>query len=158
MRMTSARLRALVLATLLLGLVTATPMASAAEWTDHSGTICKNYNAGDVGYIDYFVNGTRSVSPTSYMYVLCPLARNTTGTNGAYVYVYVTGPLTTYCTAYSHYYYGTFIASNSNSGTGLIGLNLFGPGNSDALSNYSVLCALPGSGNAVLNSIDMYEY
>jgi len=155
--LTSARLRAFVLATFLLGLVTAAPMASAAEWNDHSGTVCKNYNASDVGYIDYLSYGTRSLSP-SYTYLVCPVTRNTTGSFGALFYVYVTSNLTTYCTAYSYTYYGSLIASGSNSGTGLIGISLYGAGNSDTLSNYSVFCYLPGNGAAVLNTVDIFEY
>jgi hypothetical protein len=163
MRIRSARIRGFVLATLLLGIVTAAPMASAGEWTDESGTICKNYNAGEVSYIDYFPSGTRIVTKTSPTYVICPVARNTTGTNGAYFYVNVTGTTqTTYCTAYSYNLYGQYKASSSSSGTGLIGINLYNATsgvNSDALSNYSVLCYLPGSGSgAVLSTVDLYEY
>jgi hypothetical protein len=156
-RLTAARVHGLVLATLLLGLVIATPMASAGEWTDHSGTICKNYNASEVGYIDYFAYGTRSLSP-SYTYVICPLTRNTTGTNGAYVFVYVTGSLPTSCGAYSYDYYGGLLVSNSVSGTGLLGIPLAGSGYSTAYSYYSVLCYLPGNGASVLTSVDIYEY
>jgi hypothetical protein len=131
--------------------------AFAAEWTDHSGTICKNYNAGDVGYIDYLTNGTRITRAASTS-VICPLTRNTTGTNGAYFYVYVSTTTATSCTAYSYDYNGNFLASASNSGTGLLGLNLSGAGKSTALSNYSVLCYLPGNYSAVLNTVDIYEY
>jgi len=157
MHLTSARLRSFVLATLLLGLVIAAPMASAAEWTDHSGTICKNYNAGEVTYIDYLVNGTRSLSPSS-TYVICPLTRNTTGTNGAYFYVYVTGNQPTSCTAYSYDSNGGFLAGNSINGTGLLGISLYGSGNSTPYSNYSVLCYLPGNAASVVNTVDVYEY
>lgn len=156
-RLTLAPLRSAILATLLLGLMMAAPMASAGEWTDHSGTICKNYNASEVGYIDYFVNGMRSLSP-SYTYVICPLTRNTTGTSGAFFYVYVTGGLPTTCTAYSYEYNGGLLASNSSSGTGLLGISLFGPGNSTVLSNYSVFCSLPGNGASVLHTVDIFEY
>jgi len=158
MRMTSARLRALVLATLLLGLVTAAPMASAAEWADHSGGVCKNYNYYDVSYIDYLPYGTRNVAP-GYTYVYCPLSRNTTGTFGADVHVYVTGsPQVTTCTAYSYSYYGALLGAVTNSGTGLIPLPLSGPGYSDYLSNYSVLCYLPGGGGYTISMVDFYEY
>jgi len=155
-RLTAARIHGLVLATFLLGLVIATPMASAGEWTDHSGTICKNYNAGEANYIDYLTYGTRSVS-SSYTYVICPLTRNTAGIYGAYVYVYVAGSPTS-CTAYSYDYYGGGLVSNSVSGTGLLGIPLYGYGNSTPYSNYSVLCYLPGNAASVVTSVDIYEY
>jgi len=157
MHLRSAHLRGFVLATLLLGLVLAAPMASAAGWADHAGTICKNYDAGDVSRIDYLVNGTRSLSPNPYTYVICPLTRNTSNTNGAYFYVYVSGNLQTSCTAYSYEYNGGILASNSASGTGLLGISLSGPGNSSPYSNYSVLCYLPAN-TSVLNTVDVYEY
>jgi hypothetical protein len=162
-RVRAALVRGLVLPLILFGVLAAAPWAGAGEWTDHSGTICKNYNAGEVGYIDYFVNGTRSLSSTGTS-LICPLTRNTTGTYGAYFYVNVThsGTQTTYCSAYSHRYDGAYIASNSGnwtgSGSGLIGISLYGANYSDTLSNYSVLCYVPGSGAGVLNTVDFYEY
>ena len=165
MRLKSALTRGgLVLPLVLLGLLAAAPMVSAAEWTDHSGTVCKNYNAGEVSYVDYFTNGTRIVTKTTPTAVICPLSRNTTGTNGAYIYVHIThsGTQTTACTAYSYSLNGTPLAAGSGSATGsgrlLLGLNLYGAGKSAALSNYSVYCTIPGSGNGVLNTVDVYEY
>jgi len=157
MHLPSAHLRGFVLATLLLGLVLAAPMASAVGWADHAGTICKNYNANEVSFIDYLVNGTRSLS-TSNTYVICPLTRNTSNANGAYFYVYVAGNLQTSCTAYSYEYNGGILASSSASGTGLLGISLAGLGNSTLYSNYSVLCYLPGNAASVLYSVDVYEY
>src|SRR5262245_14760990 len=88
-RMTTGRTLRLVQATLLLSALAVVSVAVATEWTDHSGTICKNYNAGEVGYIDYFPNGTRTLRTTG-TYLICPITRNTMGTYGAYIYVNLT--------------------------------------------------------------------
>lgn len=158
MRLISTCFRTFVLATFLLGMAIAAPTASAAEWTNHSGTVCKNYNASEVSYIDYFSNGTRNLSTSATTTVICPLSRNTTGTYGAYFYVHVSGSQSTTCTAYSHTYDGMLLASTSNSGIGEIPLDLYGFGNSNTYSNYSVLCDLPANRLAVLNTVDLYEY
>lgn len=163
MPMTSSITRGLVLPFVLLGLLAAASLASAAEWTDHSGTICKNYNASEVTFIDYFPNGTRNLrtGPTS---VICPLTRNTTGTFGAYFYIGVThfGSQTTTCSAYSYHLNGAYACSGSGSytggGNGLIGISLYGSGCSDALSNYSIFCTIPGNGNGIVNAVNFYEY
>ena len=53
MYVTSAITRKLVGSLALLGILAVAPMAQAVI-TDESGTICKNYNAGEVGYIRHY--------------------------------------------------------------------------------------------------------
>src|SRR5262245_44945918 len=133
MEMKSAITRGLGLAIVAIGFLAAAPMASA-QITNHSGVICKNYNAGEVTLIDYLTNGTRSYK-TSSTSIICPLTRDArvpANTNGALINVYVThtGTQTTTCTGYSHRDLGTFLASATQSSTGsgsrLIQLDLRG--------------------------------
>jgi hypothetical protein len=60
----------------------AVALASAREWTDHSGTICKNFNAGEVAYIDYFTTVTGRLKSGATQ-VIWPLTQNTESTYGA---------------------------------------------------------------------------
>ncbi|KOR27629.1 hypothetical protein TI04_12925 [Achromatium sp. WMS2] len=151
------------IAVALLGSLAASPQqATAAVIADHSGTICKNYNASDVSYIDYYSNGTVSKKSTSTL-VVCPLARNTSGVNGAYVYVDLShsGTLATTCTAYSYSYTGVLKASGSKtftgSGFGELSISLVGAGKSDAWSNYSVICTIPGGSAARVLGVALLE-
>jgi len=161
MRLTLALARRLVLPLVLLASLAAAPMASAVV-TNHSGTICKNYNAGEANQIDYITNGTRSYM-SSTTYVICPLTRNTSNSNGAYVYVDVThyGTQTTNCTALSHSDRGAFLASISQTWTGSgfheFTINLTGAGKSNAWSDYSVLCTIPGNSQGVVHGVDLSE-
>jgi hypothetical protein len=163
-RMQATLTRGLVLPLILFGLLAAAPLAVAAEWTDHSGAICKNFRADDVTYIDYFYYGTRSLKNAATM-IICPLTRNTVSTYGAHFRVSVNhlGTQTTSCTVASYSEQGQFPSKfNSGSWTGsgrnVIEINLYGAGNSDTYSNYSVFCTIPGNGNGILSSVNMYEY
>ncbi len=155
--------RTLSLSLALLGTLAAAPMVHAAAITDESGTICKNYNASQATLVDYFPNATRNLASYS-LPVICPVARNTSDSTGAYVYIDINhyGTQTTSCTAYSVNYNGAYLASASASWTGTgfheFALNLYGTGKSNAWSNYSVLCTIPGNGNGLVYDIDLYEY
>lgn len=162
--MKSVSTRGLGLAIVALGFLAAAPMASA-QITNHSGTICKNFNAGEATLIDYFANGTRSLgaSPTS---IICPLTRDArvpANVNGGRINLYVThtGTQTTTCTGYSYRDPGDFLASNTQtstgSGTRLLQLDLTGSGKSSPGSDYSVVCTIPGNGNGVVHSVDLLE-
>ncbi len=146
----------------LLGLLSLAPVVQAAAITDASGTLCKNYNAGQVTFIDYLVDGTRNLASYAVP-VICPVARNTSDTNGATVFVNLTtfSAQTTSCTAYSYDFTGAFLgsASGSSTGTGFqtIGLNLSGAGKSTVWSNYSVLCTIAGNGQALIYDVDLSE-
>jgi hypothetical protein len=137
-------------------------VASAYAISDHSGTICKNMEPGDVSFIDYLTTGTRSFK-SSATWVICPLTRNTSDANGADVYVTIThsGTQTTSCHAYSYSFRGNLEASNYSSWTGsgsqTLSLNLEGAGKSDAWSNYVVACLIPGNGSGVVISLDLDE-
>ena len=163
MSITSAITRKLAWSLALLGFLAVAPMAQAAAITDESGTICKNYNAGQATLVDYFPNATRNLATYS-LPVICPVARNTSDTNGAYVYIDINhyGTQTTYCTAYSVNYNGTYLASGSANWTGAgfheFAISLYGAGKSNAWSNYSVLCTIPGNGSGLLYDVDLYEY
>jgi hypothetical protein len=162
--MKSVITRGLGLAIVALGFLAAAPMASA-QITNHSGTICKNYNAEEATLIDYLTNGTRSYK-TSATSIICPLtrdARNPSNTNGGRINIYVThtGTQTTTCTAFSNRDPGEFLASSTQtstgSGTRLLQLNLTGPGKSSPGSDYSVLCSIPGNSSGVVHSVDLLE-
>ena len=163
MRMKSAITCALVLPLVLLGFLAAVPPASAGIVTNHSGTICKNYNANEVTYIDYFTKGTRSLKASATQ-VICPLTRSTQNTNGAWVYVDVlhNGTQTTTCTAYSYSDTGSLLESTSLtfppfSNSKEFPLNLTGAAKSSLWSDYSVLCTIPGNGNGVVMGVDLNE-
>jgi hypothetical protein len=161
MRMKSVLTSVLGLSLILLGALAAAPTAHAVI-ADHSGTICKNYNASEATLIDYLTNGARSFKASATS-VICPLARNTSNGNGAWVYVDIThtGTQTTSCTAYSYNLNGAFLASASQTWTGSgfheFALNLTGAGKSNSWSNYSVLCTIPGSSAGLVYDIDLSE-
>jgi len=143
------------------GSLAAAPIASAVI-TNHSGTICKNYNNDEVSFVDYFTYGTRSLK-TSPQQILCPLTRNTSTSTGAWVYVDIkhTSFATTTCVAYSYNENGVLLDSHTLSWTGTgvheFELNLTGKGMSNAWSDYSVLCTIPGNGVATIMGIDVSE-
>jgi len=162
MQKKSTFIRSLSFSFVLLEALAVAPKAQAVI-ANHSGAICKNYNAGEVTQIDYLVNGTRSYRTVATS-VICPLTRNTSNSAGAWVYVDVThtGSRTTTCTAYSYNYNGGFLASASQTWTGSgfheFSLNLTGSGKSNSWSDYSVLCTIPGNSAGVVNGIDLSEY
>lgn len=153
--------RSLVLILGLLGFLSAVPMVSA-QIHNHSGTICKNYDAADATFIDYLTNGTRSRKPETTR-VICPLTRDTNNSNGAFVYVDLThnGTQTTTCTAYSFDLKGTLLASRSQTWTGSgfneFPLDLTGANKSAFWSDYSVLCSIPGNVGGVILGVDLSE-
>lgn len=161
MRILSERFRAFVLPLTLLGFL-ATASLGAAAINNHSGTGCKNYDAGDEKYIDYFTYGTRSLKDAATR-VICPLVRSTSASNGATIYVDLVhfGEQTTTCSAYSYNWTGALLASTSLTwtGTGLheYALNLTGAGKSATWSDYSVLCTIPGNRNSVIYGVDLSE-
>lgn len=131
--------------------------------TNHSGVICKNYNDHDVTFIDYLTSGTRS-SKTSATQIICGLTRNSSNSNGAYVYVDLSHSVsgTTTCTAYSYEYTGALkAASPAVTWTGVgfkeILLNLTGASKSSAWSDYAVLCTIPGNFVGTIRGVDLYE-
>ena len=162
MRLRAALSRGLVLPILLLAALAAAPVA-AEVITDSAGTICKNYYASEVNQIDYLTNATYSLQPSPTTYVICPLTRRTTNTNGAWVLVdvYHIGPRTTTCGAYSYHETGALIASASGTWTGSgqheIPIFLNRPGNSTIWSNYSVLCAIPGYSSGFVTGLILRE-
>ena len=162
MRMHAAFTRGLVLPLVLLSLLATAPLAHAAVWANHSGTICKNYNAGDVSYIDYLTYGTRSFKGSATQ-VICPLTRNTSNSNGAFVDVDILhlGTQTTSCTAFSLSPTGSLMGSTGQSWTGsgwhVFAIDLTGIGKSDSRSNYSVLCTIPGNGLGLVIDLELVE-
>lgn len=135
---------------------------NAAVITNHSGTICKNYNNTEVGFVDYWQYGTRSLKTTA-QYIICPLTRNTSASNGSLVDVDIshTANASTTCTAYSYSFTGTLLASQTLTWTGTgfheFNFNLVGAGKSTSWSDYSVLCNIPGNGVGIIRGIDLSE-
>ncbi|MGH8653914.1 MAG: hypothetical protein ACREYE_17860 [Gammaproteobacteria bacterium] len=146
----------------LLGALGAAPQALAGRYTNTSGTICKNYNAGEATLIDYFTNGTRSLK-SGETAVICPLSRNTKRTLGAIVYVDIqhSSSATTDCNAYSYNFNGDLLGSADGSFTGTgfqeIVIDLSGAGKSAAFSDYSVLCYIPGDSVGRVLGVDLEE-
>lgn len=130
--------------------------------TNHSGTICKNYNAADASKIDYLSSGVFSKhhSPTQ---IICPLIRRTTNGTGAIVYVDIEhkSHQTTSCTVYSRNRKGHLLASETKKWTGNgfkeLRIDLSGFNKSDKWSDYSVLCKIPGNSNGKVMGIDLEE-
>ncbi|CAK0772444.1 conserved hypothetical protein [Gammaproteobacteria bacterium] len=162
MRQKLINTRSFVLPTILLGVLAVVPAVSVGVATNHSGTICKNYNASDSNLMDYYSYGTGSLK-TSTTSVICPLTRNTSSGNGAYVYVNIkhTASNTTKCTAFSYSSTGNLLASASKtwsgSGTYEFALNLVGVGKSNSWSDYSVVCTIPGNMTGLIEGVDLSE-
>lgn len=162
--MQSVLTRGLALAIGMFGFLAAAPTAYAWTITNHSGAICNNYYAGEATLIEHNPNGTRSVKTSGTTGVTCPLTRNTSNSNGAWVYVdvsHIFGTQTTTCSAYSHNYLGQLLAVATQTwlGSGFheFQFNLTGVGKSDAWSDYSVFCAIPGNRNVAVNGVDLNE-
>lgn len=159
-----------VMGTLAAGFVVAATLGASAPVMaatvstvgNHSGTICKNYNAADASVIDYLTSGARA-SKAGNVSLICPLVRSTQGTGGATAYVDVTHSTsgTTTCTLYSVSSAGTYLATNTLSWTGVgfheFALSVAGVNKSTAWSDYAVLCNIPGSYNGVIMGVDLNE-
>jgi hypothetical protein len=146
-----------------LGSLGAAPQALAVPYTNTSGTICKNDNAGEANFIDYVEGkGTRS-RKNGRTEVICPLTRDTQNSDGAFVYVDLihNGNRTTTCTAFSYNYTGSLLASNSATFTGAgfseLSIDLNGFGKSNPSSDYSVRCVIPGNSQGVILGVDLEE-
>jgi hypothetical protein len=162
--MLSALTRGLVIPLALFGALAGASTASASVQSNHSGTICKNYNAAEATLIDYInATGTRSVK-VGVTDVICPLTRNTNNVNGALITVGIEhiGAQTTSCLATSHDSLGRLLFSSPVAlfpGQGLhtFVFNLTGAGKSTASSNYSVFCTIPGNQKGIINSVNITE-
>lgn len=125
---------------------------------NHSGTVCKNYNAAQATDIDYLTNGTRNLNASS-RYVICPITRSPTSTNQVSVYVdgFAASGKTISCTLYSYDYNGTFIGSQSfpTPRTGTFDQYLSVAGR--YWSNASVLCLLPASAGGIIYGVEVVQ-
>ncbi|MGH8557668.1 MAG: hypothetical protein ACRESZ_09450 [Methylococcales bacterium] len=145
---------------ILLGTFGVAPQTLATPYTNTSGEICKNYYGSEANIIHY-TDGTRSGKAGS-TFVICPLSRGTTNSNGAFIYVDVkhNSSATITCNAYSKSYTGNFLASDSQTWTGSgfheFALDLAGSGYSDLYSDYSVICLIPGYVGSVIG-VDLSE-
>jgi len=133
------------------------PQAYAVN-ANHSGTVCRNYNAGEALDIDYFYYGTRNISSTG-KYVVCPIVRAPNAASG-----YIDGRIydgeTIYCTVYSVNYTGAYLGSTSFSVTGPTTFDRYFSFPSTQVSywgNMSALCYLPGNGQGVIYDIDVIQ-
>jgi len=146
---------------LIAALTVTPPVAVAGVITNHSGTICKNYDNFDVSYMDYLASGTMS-SKGSNTQVICPLVRGSTSAYGAYAYVDImhVAWVSTQCTLYSYTDSGSLLGSYTLSwyGNGFHEFSLhLGSGRSNTWSNYAVLCNIPGSYAARIIGIGLSE-
>jgi hypothetical protein len=125
---------------------------------NHSGTICKNYNAAEATDIDYLPSGTRNLNANP-RYVICPIVRSPTSTNQVNVYVdgFASAGHTVSCTLYSYDFNGTFLGTQSFPAprTGVFDQYLSVPG--AYWSNASVLCYLPGSATGIIYDVDVVQ-
>jgi hypothetical protein len=134
------------------------PVNAYAVNANHSGTICKNYNAGQVMDIDYLTSGTRNLNVNS-RYIICPIVRSPTSNNRLAVYVdgIHYGTRTTTCTLYSYDYTGAFQGSQSFTFTGSGNFDRYLSVPSTYWAAGSVLCNIPGSATGVLRDIDVVQ-
>jgi len=125
---------------------------------NHSGTVCKNYNASQVTDIDYLPNGTRNLN-ASARYVICPITRSPTSTNQVSVYIdgFASSGNTVSCTLYSYDYNGTFLGSQSfpTPRTGTFDQHLAVAGS--YWGNASVLCLLPGNAGGIIYGVEVVQ-
>lgn len=155
------KLSSAALSASLFALVAPAPMALAGTWSNHSSSICNHYwDSGSNGSIRFVETGILNSNLNS-RYVVCPLVRRTSNSNGADIWVDVdhNGAQTTTCTAYSTSP-GRYIAttqSSSGNGVGTMRLDLTGAGKSNWTSGYSVVCDIPGDYNGMLTGVRLDE-
>jgi len=155
MRMGIALAAALVVG--ILGLAGVSNEAYAVN-SNNPGTMCRNFNAGEVTDIDYLLNGVRNLNPSFARNVICPAVRSPTSTNVVNVFVDGTANsgTTITCTLYSYDFNGTFLGSQSSGPMqGLFDKSLTVPGSFWGTSN--VLCLLPTSGLGVIYDVDVVQ-
>jgi hypothetical protein len=123
---------------------------AAAGLTNHPGSICKSLTPAGVSSIDYSQISVRSTHPLSYTDVICPLTRSGPfGVSGATIFVAIQRGdpgFPVRCTAYSYSNDGFLLGSASGSSRNLseITIDLTGAGLSERLSDYTLVCSLPG--------------
>jgi hypothetical protein len=133
------------------------PNTAHAVNANHSGTVCKNYNAAEATDIDYLTSGTRNLNANT-RYVICPLVNSPTGSAiNVYVDGYAASGRTISCTLYSYNYLGSYLGSQSfpSARTGKFDVYLSVPTN--YWGGSSVLCALPPSGSGVIYDVDIVQ-
>jgi hypothetical protein len=131
--------------------------------TNHSGTVCRNYNAAEAKDIDSLPSGTRNLN-TSSRFVICPVVRLPDDSDGgsiAIVSVYLDGYAasgrTISCTLNSYDYNGSFLgATSAYSLTGRF--EAFLKATAGYWSSANVLCLLPPSGTGILYDINAAPY
>jgi hypothetical protein len=135
------------------------PNTAHAADANHSGTVCKNYNAAEVKDIDYLTYGTRNLNARP-RYVVCPLV-TTPPASGAPTPIYVNGfaasVQTISCSLYSYDVYGNILGINSfpSAMTGAINVYLNVPVNYAATAD--LLCLLPPSGTGVIYDVNVVQ-
>jgi len=135
-----------------LGAMASVPEQVGAASKIIPGTICNPYNAGQANDIDYVASGVRTTA-TSVRQVICAVPREFT-VDGAFVSVNgtLTGSNTMPLTLFSYDTIGTFLGSDSgtgSSGTFGVGLNLTNA-QAPAGAILSVLAQLPASSGGTL--------
>jgi hypothetical protein len=144
-------------------LMSGAPNTAHAVDTNHSGTVCRNYNAAEAKDIDSLPSGTRNLN-ASPRYVICPVVRLPDDSDGgsiAIVSVYLNGYAasgqTITCTLNSYDYTGSFLGGNSVyllTGT----FEAFLQATAGYWSSANVLCLLPPSGKGIIYDIEAAPY
>ena len=134
------------------------PNTAHAANANHSGTICKNYDASEALDIDYLTGGARNLNANS-RYVICPLVAAATTSSATKVHVdgFAASGQTILCSLFSYDNQGHFLGFQSfpsaQTGTFAVKLKVF----SNSSSALSVLCLLPPSGQGVIYDIDVVQ-
>ena len=121
-----------------------------------SGVICQNYFAGQALDIDYLTIGVRNINPAPRQ-VICAVPRSPLGsatTGEFFVDGHNNTGYSTSCTVTVYNYTGDFLGARSFTRSGDYDQLVTFPSSQLPMFAYvSVLCTLPGSGNATLYGI-----
>jgi hypothetical protein len=122
------------------------------------GSICKNFNAWDVGFIDYLPTAVRSLrnEPTT---VLCPVGA-IPDSESAFVEVGVlhNSTQTTRCTAYTFDPQGRILSSGTHGATFAGFLTLAPQIRTRIRGSVGMLCTIPGAGNGLLTDVNAARF
>lgn len=125
---------------------------------NHSGTICKNYNASQATDIDYLPYGTRNLN-SSTRFVICPLVTsgNSNATAAVFVDGYAAAGQTINCTLYSYNYKGAFLGATSFSSAQTGTFDIYLKVANNYYDGLSVLCSLPPSAQGIIYDFDVVQ-
>ncbi|QWF15081.1 hypothetical protein [Lysobacter capsici] len=125
--------------------------AATSQNLSTHGSACRNYNAAEALDIDYFYRGVRNISADARS-VICPITTHpvTGPTRSFYVDGSNSGGVTTTCTVYAYSYTGALLSSSSFSTSAATYDYPVSLPTVSFWSFTSMVCTLPGNGNAVI--------